>query len=112
MKRFSIVAVAMLANLTLAGAIAYAQDKPAAAPPPVAFQDPLQITISRAALQAVGQGLMKLPYETAAPILADLQAQLNKADQAATEDAKKLEAAKEPAKDQEKVKTAPPKDAK
>lgn len=107
-RRFLIAAAAIFA----VASAAIAQDKPA----PVAFQDPLQITISRAHLQAVGQGLMKLPYETAAPILADLQAQLNKADQAATEDAKKLEAekaaAKEPAKDQEKPKTAPPKDAK
>lgn len=109
MKRFSIVAVAMLANLTAAGAIAYAQDKPPEKPPVVAIQDPLQITISRAALQAVGQGLMKLPYETAAPILNDLQAQLNKADQAATEDAKKIEEEKAKAKPAEKP---PAKDAK
>lgn len=113
-RRFSIVAVAMLANLTLAGAIAYAQDKPAASPP-VAFQDPVTITMSRAMLQKAAQGVMKLPYEDASPILNEWQGQLNKLDQAATEDAKKLEAekaAKEPAKDQEKVKTAPPKDAK
>lgn len=116
MRRFSIVAVAMLANLTAAGAIAYAQDKPADKPPIMAIQDPLQMSISRQTLQTIAQGLMKLPYETAAPILNDLQTQLNKADQAATEDAKKIEAekaaAKEPAKDAEKPKPAPNKDAK
>lgn len=116
MRRFSIVAVAMLANLTAAGAIAYAQDKPPEKPPVVAIQDPLTLVLPRQVVGTIGQGLMKLPYETAAPILNDLQTQLNKADQAATEDAKKIEAekaaAKEPAKDAEKPKPAPNKDAK
>lgn len=109
MRRFSIVAVAMLANLTVAAAIAVAQEKPADKPPVVAIQDPLQMTISRSALQSIAQGLMKLPYETAAPILNDLQTQLNKADQAATEEAKKIEEEKAKAKPAEKP---PAKDAK
>ncbi len=106
--------VALAAFLLVTGA-AFAQDKPATPPAgPIAIQDPLQITVSRQALQIIGQALMEIPYKTAAPVLQDLQNQLNKADQAATEDAKKLEAekAKEPAKDQEKAKTAPAKDAK
>jgi hypothetical protein len=32
--------------------------------------------VTRAELQAIGQGVMKLPYETAAPLLIELQKQL------------------------------------
>lgn len=112
MRRFSIVAIAMLANLTVAGVIAVAQEKPAEKPYPVpvkAIQDPVTVVVPRAALQAIGQGLMKLPYETAAPILNDLQAQLTKADEAATEEAKKIDEEKAKAKPAEKP---PAKDAK
>lgn len=45
--------------------------------------DKVKIEITRAELQLIGQGLMELPYKTVAPVLNDLQAQLNAADQAA-----------------------------
>jgi hypothetical protein len=38
--------------------------------------DRVKIDVSRAELQAIGQGIMKLPYETAAPLLIELQKQL------------------------------------
>jgi hypothetical protein len=38
--------------------------------------DRIKIDVSRAELQAIGQGFMKLPYETAAPLLIELQKQL------------------------------------
>jgi hypothetical protein len=38
--------------------------------------DHVQIDVTRAELQAIGQGIMKLPYETAAPLLIELQKQL------------------------------------
>ena len=47
--------------------------------PPVFAQAPtdhVQIDVTRAELQAIGQGIMKLPYETAAPLLVELQNQL------------------------------------
>jgi hypothetical protein len=52
-------------SLALAGA-AFAQ----------APTDRVKIDVSRADLQAIGQGVMKLPYETAAPLLIELQKQL------------------------------------
>jgi hypothetical protein len=36
----------------------------------------VKIDVTRAELQAIGQGVMKLPYETAAPLLIELQKQL------------------------------------
>lgn len=42
--------------------------------------DRIKLDISRAELTAVAQGLMKLPYEQAAPILNDLSAQVNAQD--------------------------------
>jgi hypothetical protein len=45
--------------------------------------DRLKIEVTRAELQLIGQGLMKLPYEAAAPILGNLQKQLNDIDAAA-----------------------------
>jgi hypothetical protein len=36
----------------------------------------IKIDVTRAELQAIGQGIMKLPYETAAPLLVELQNQL------------------------------------
>lgn len=50
--------------------------------------DHIKIDVTRAQLQAIGQGVMKLPYETAAPILTELQAQLNAADKAVADAAK------------------------
>lgn len=50
--------------------------------------DPVTIKVSRQALQIIGQGLGELPLKTAAPVLNDLQAQLNAADQAARDEAK------------------------
>jgi hypothetical protein len=38
--------------------------------------DCVKIDVSRAELQAMGQGIMKLPYEKAAPLLIELQKQL------------------------------------
>jgi hypothetical protein len=38
--------------------------------------DHVKIDVTRADLQAIGQGIMKLPYETAAPLLIELQEQL------------------------------------
>jgi hypothetical protein len=38
--------------------------------------DHVKIDVTRAELQAIGQGIMKLPYETAAPLLVELQNQL------------------------------------
>ena len=50
--------------------------------------DKIKLEIPRAQLQIIGQGLMELPYKTAAPILSDLQAQLNAFDQAAAAEVK------------------------
>jgi len=44
--------------------------------------DKVPLSVTRAELQVIGQGLMELPYKTVAPVLNDLQAQLNAADQA------------------------------
>jgi hypothetical protein len=52
-------------SLALAGA-AFAQ----------APTDHVKIDVTRADLQTIGQGIMKLPYETAAPLLIELQKQL------------------------------------
>jgi hypothetical protein len=38
--------------------------------------DHVKIDVTRADLQTIGQGIMKLPYETAAPLLIDLQKQI------------------------------------
>jgi hypothetical protein len=38
--------------------------------------DHVKIDVTRADLQLIGQGIMKLPYETAAPLLIELQNQL------------------------------------
>lgn len=45
--------------------------------------DRVPLTVTRAELQIIGQGLMELPYKTSAQVMNDLQAQLNVADQAA-----------------------------
>jgi hypothetical protein len=45
--------------------------------------DKIKIEVTRAELQIIGQGLMELPYKSVAPVLNDLQAQLNAADAAA-----------------------------
>lgn len=65
-----------LASLALIGAAlpAFCQSAPT---------DKVALTVTRAELQLIGQGLMELPYKTSAPIMGDLQAQLNAADQAA-----------------------------
>lgn len=56
--------------------------------------DPLTIKITRSNLQLIGQGVMKLPYEIAAPILVDLQAQLNALDEEAAKPKPEPEKAK------------------
>jgi hypothetical protein len=38
--------------------------------------DHVKIDVTRADLQAIGRGIMKLPYKTAAPLLVELQKQL------------------------------------
>jgi hypothetical protein len=38
--------------------------------------DHVKIDVTRADLQTIGQGIMKLSYETAAPVLIELQKQL------------------------------------
>jgi hypothetical protein len=53
---------------------AYCQTAPAS--------DKIKIEVTRAELQIIGQGLMELPYKSVAPVLNDLQAQLNAADAA------------------------------
>jgi hypothetical protein len=50
--------------------------------------DKVPLTVTRAELQVIGQGLMELPYKTSAPIMNDLQAQLSTADKAAADAAK------------------------
>lgn len=45
--------------------------------------DPVRLTVPRATLQLIGQGVMKLPYEVAAPILNEIQTQLTAQDRAA-----------------------------
>lgn len=81
--------------LLISSSAAIAQIAPA--PGPVA-PDPLTIKVTRERLQLIGQGVMKLPYETAAPILVDLQAQLNALDEAARKAAEPAEPKKEPEK--------------
>jgi hypothetical protein len=59
--------------------------------------DHVKIDVTRAELQTIGQGIMKLPYETAAPLLIELQKQLEaqtpKSDAPATAPAAKAEPA-------------------
>jgi len=61
--------------------------------------DKVPLSVTRAELQVIGQGLMELPYKTSAPIMNDLQAQLNAADQAAAKAAAdaKVKAEEKPA---------------
>jgi hypothetical protein len=67
----AIVTIAPTAALTIAAAVAQTPT------------DHVKLSVTRAELQVIGQGLMELPYKTSAPIMNDLQAQLNAADQAA-----------------------------
>jgi hypothetical protein len=60
-------------KLGLAGCLSLALTSAAFAQAPT---DRVKIDVSRADLQAIGQGIMKLPYETAAPLLIELQKQL------------------------------------
>jgi hypothetical protein len=43
----------------------------------------VSLKLSRPMIQAIGNALMKAPYETSAPIMAELQRQLNEANAAA-----------------------------
>jgi hypothetical protein len=85
--------------LLISSSAAFAQQPVLTAGP--AAPDPLTIKVTRERLQQIGQGVMKLPYETAAPILLDLQAQLNALDEAAR---KAAEPKPEPTKEPEKAK--------
>lgn len=53
--------------------------------------DPVPMKLPRAMIQAIGNALMKAPYETSAPIFTELQKQLNEADQAALDAGKPKE---------------------
>jgi len=59
--------LALAATLTLALVPAVSAQAPT---------DHIKIEVTRADLQAIGQGVMKLPYETAAPLLIELQKQI------------------------------------
>ena len=60
-------------KLGLAGCLSLALTSAAFAQAPT---DRVKIDVTRADLQVIGQGIMKLPYETAAPLLIELQKQL------------------------------------
>jgi len=60
---------------------------PAYCQTPVA-DDIVKLEVPRSQLQIIGQGLMELPYKTSAPVLSNLQGQLNVFDQAAAAAAK------------------------
>jgi hypothetical protein len=60
-------------KLVLAASLALALVPAAFAQAPT---DHVKIEVTRADLQVIGQGIMKLPYETAAPLLIELQNQL------------------------------------
>jgi hypothetical protein len=57
--------------LAVASLFAFASTALAQAP-----TDRVKLDITRAELQVIGHGIMKLPYETAAPLLIELQKQL------------------------------------
>lgn len=44
--------------------------------------DKIAVTVTRAELQLIGQGLMELQYKNAAPVMNDLQAQVDANDKA------------------------------
>ncbi len=48
---------------------------------------PINLHVSRAELQVIGQGVMKLPYEVAAPVMKSLQDQLTVIEAAAAKTA-------------------------
>jgi hypothetical protein len=79
-------ALVVAVMLTLIGSAmpAYCQTAP--------VSDKITLTITRAELQVIGNGLAELPYKTAAQVMNDLQMQLTAADQAAAKAA--TEAAK------------------
>lgn len=70
-------------------------------------QDKVPLTVTRAELQIIGQGLMELPYKTAAGPLATLQQQLNAHDTAVVEAAKAKAAEAAKPKDPDKVPETP-----
>lgn len=70
MKKLKAVAAAALVFCYLAGGAAIAQ--PATAIPP----ERIKLDLDRSTLALIAQGVMKLPYEQAAPILNELQRQL------------------------------------
>jgi hypothetical protein len=89
----------IFASLALIGAAmpAFCQSAPT---------DKVALTVTRAELNVIGQGVMELPYKVAAPIMATLQAQLNAADQAAAKAAVDAAKPKDPAKVDEKPATS------
>jgi hypothetical protein len=44
--------------------------------------DRITLSVTRAELQVIGQGLMELPYKTSSEVLGDLQRQLSAAEEA------------------------------
>ncbi len=69
----------VIALILLATAPSWGQTAPPEAPE-VKLPDPVTITLSRERLQQIGNGVMKLPYDVAAPLLQDLQGQINAID--------------------------------
>jgi hypothetical protein len=59
--------------------------------------DKVALSVTRDELQIIGQGLMELPYKTAAGVMNDLQIQLRASDDAAAKAAADAKAADKPA---------------
>lgn len=72
--------VFVLMIYTLAAPAAFGQT-----PPPAGLPDRLNLTLSRSMMGSVLTGLTKLPWETANPVIVEVQTQLNTQDQAAIE---------------------------
>lgn len=77
-------------------------------------QDKVPLTVTRAELQIIGQGLLELPYKTSAGVLQTLQLQLKANDDALAEAAKKAAEAAKPKEEPkpEPAKSVPPPAAK
>ncbi len=98
MRSIACVALASLIGLTMP---AYCQSAP---------NDRISLSVTRAELQIIGQGLMELPYKTSSQVLADLQSQINAADQAVAKTAAdaKAKAEEKPADTQTEPAKIPP----
>lgn len=74
------VAFLTLSSLIGAAMPAYCQTAPS--------PEKIHIDVTRAELQLIGQGLMELPYKSSAPVMSNLQAQINAIDAKAAADTK------------------------